>query len=126
MTPALGPDTATLVAKEAVAAGAFVNVVLDSGTLKVQNADNSAAGKQADGFVLTAQPTPGQSALVYFNGINNALSGLTPLGAKVYLGTVGASVTTPPSSSGNVVQYLGKILTATSIQFQPMDPITLA
>ena len=127
MPTGIGPDTLTVPAKEAIAAGAFVNLVLDT-TLKAQNADNTAASaaKACDGFVLTAQPTPGQNILVYLSGINNALSGLTPLGGVVWLGAAGASTTTAPSASGYTSQRIGKILTTGSIQFDLMDPIVLA
>lgn len=125
MPVGIGADTAAIVASEALSAGDFVNIWDDSGTSKVRKADATTAGKEADGFVL-ASVASSASATVYFEGQNNQLTGLT-LGKVVYLGTTaGAAVTTAPAASGNVVQRIGKVVSATAISFEAAQPITLA
>lgn len=122
----VGPDTDTITASENLASGAKVSVWDDAGTRKARNADATAAGKEADGFVLEAVAS-GQPATVYFEGRNTALTGLT-VGARYYLSasTPGAVTATPPSGSGNVVQYLGKAVSATSVAFEATDGVILA
>lgn len=122
----IGADTKTLPSFENLAAGDFVNIFNDSGTVKVRKADASTTGKQSDGFVLAAVTAPA-NAIVYFEGTNTQQSGLTG-GSRYYLSasTPGAATTTAPSGSGNVVQYIGKSLSTTEISFEPSNPIVLA
>lgn len=118
----VGPDTLTVTASEALSAGDFVNVH----TGGVRKADASAAGKETDGFVLDAVSS-GQPATVYFEGRNTALTALT-VGSRYYLSatTPGAVTTTPPTGSGNVVQFIGRASEATSIAFEATDGVILA
>ena len=122
----IGADTQTLPSFENLAAGDFVNIFDDAGTIKVRKADASTSGKEADGFVLAAVTAPA-NVVVYFEGTNTQLTGLTG-GARYYLSaaTPGLSVTTAPSASGNVVQYLGKALSTTEITFEATDGVILA
>lgn len=122
----IGPQVVYLTASENLSAGDFVNIWNDSGTAKVRKADASTAGKEANGFVLEAV-TANSMAAVYFTDENTQLSGLTP-GAVYYLSaaTPGGITTSPPSGSGNIVQRLGRASSATSLFFQPSDPIVLA
>jgi hypothetical protein len=70
--------------------------------------------------------TSGNNVDVYFEGTNTQLTGLTG-GAMYFLSTTAGGVTsTAPSASGNVVQKLGRALSATEINFEPSDPIVLA
>lgn len=126
MPVGVGPDTATLTASETLAAGDLINIWDDSGTTKIRKADATAEGKEADGFVL-AGVTSGQSGLVYFDGTVAGLSGLTS-GARYFLSAAapGGATATPPSSAGNVVQYVGKAKSATELVFEAREPITLA
>jgi len=114
MPTGVGADTASLPATEAIAAGAWVNIWVNGGVTSVRNADSSATGKTANGFVLAAVASGG-TALVYFTGLNTGLSGLTP-GALYFLGSVGASVTAPPTAVGSVTQQVGVATNATTIQ----------
>jgi len=125
MPVGIGADTKVLPASENLAAGNFVNVFNDAGTTKVRKADATVAGKEANGFVLSAV-TAGNDATVYFEGTNNQLSGLT--GGSVYFlsTTAGAVSSTAPSSSGNVVQRIGRALSATEINVEFSTPIVLA
>lgn len=125
MPVGMGADTKILVASENLAAGDKVNIWNDAGTAKARKADATTAGKEANGFVLAAVSL-GNNATVYFDGTNTQLSGLTP-GAVYYLATVAGQITTtPPSGSGNVVQRVGRALSATELSFEPGEPITLA
>lgn len=115
MPVGIGPDVKLHPASENLTAGNFVNIWDDAGTLKVRKADATVAGKEADGYVLANVTSPAD-ATVYFDAINSALSALT-LGAVYYLSTTpGAATATAPSASGNVVQELGKAVSATEIK----------
>lgn len=125
MPVGIGADTKIVPSSENLAAGDFVNLWDDAGTLKARKADATTSGKEADGFVLAAVTAPA-NATVYFEGTNNQRAGLTP-GARQYLNTTAGGVTsTPPSAAGNVVQYLGKAISATEITFEPDDGVIVA
>lgn len=126
MPVGIGADTASITSSENLAGGDFVNIWDDAGSIKVRKADATTTGKEADGFVLDAVVSPA-AALVYFEGRNTACTGLT-LGARYYLSaaTAGLPTTTPPSSAGNVVQYLGRAISTTSIGFEGTDGVVLA
>ena len=125
MPVGIGADTKTITASEALAAGAVVNVWQSTGA-KVRNADATAEGKEAIGFVLSSVSN-GASATVYFEGTITGLSGLTE-GARYYLSasTPGAVTATPPGSAGNVVQYIGTAISTTELSFEPDIIATLA
>ncbi|MDD2711284.1 MAG: hypothetical protein PHU77_00050 [Simplicispira sp.] len=122
----VGDDAMSMPASENLAGGDFVNVWDDSGTASVRKADATAAGKEADGFVLDAVAS-GQPATVFFEGRNAGLTGLT-VGARYYLSAAapGAASTTPPAATGNVVQFLGRATTPTSLAFEATDGVILA
>jgi hypothetical protein len=122
----IGADTALIQASENLAAGDFVNIHNVSGSPRVRKADASTSGKEAHGFVLSAV-TSGNNATVYFEGQNTQVTGKTP-GARQYLSatTPGAATETPPSGSGNVVQFLGVAISATSITTEIEDGVILA
>lgn len=125
MPVGVAADTKSIVASEALSAGNLVNVWDDSGTLKIRKADATTAGKEANGYVL-ASVSSGASGVTYFEQVITGLSSLT-LGAVYYLSTTaGGITTTPPSGSGNVVQRIGRAISATEVLFQPQEPITLA
>jgi hypothetical protein len=120
----IGADTKILLASENLAAGDFVNVFNDAGTVKVRKADATVSGKEANGFVLSAV-TAGANAAVYFEGTNNQLSGLTG-GVMYFLSTTAGGVTaTAPSGSGNIVQKIGRALSSAEINVEFSDPIVL-
>jgi hypothetical protein len=126
MPVGIGADTKTLAASEALSAGNFVNLWNDSGTLKVRKADATAAGKEADGFVLEAA-IQGDPVPVYFEGTNTQLAGLTP-GARYYLSAAspGGVTDTPPTGTGKVVQFVGRAISDTEISFEADDGVILA
>lgn len=109
----IGADTAVLTTSEAIASGALVNIT--SAGL-VRNADATVAGKEVNGFVLSAFGS-GVAATVYFEGRIVGLTGLTP-GALCYAGTTPGSITqTPPVASGNQLQSVGKAVSTVSVDY---------
>lgn len=124
MPTGIGAETSALEAFGALATGDFVNVFNDSGVMKVRKADASSAVAPANGFVLAAF-TAGQTATVYWGGLNSGLTGLTP-GLHYLSTTPGASNHVAPSAAGNIVQRLGTAINSTTVFFQPQDPILLA
>ncbi len=125
MPTGLGADVATMTASEAISAGAFVNIWSNAGAFAVRNADGAVANKQADGFVLSAIAS-GASGLVYFQGINTAVTGQVP--GLVFLSdtAVGAAATMGATIAGHTFQQIGLALTATTIQFDPEPAILRA
>ncbi len=117
MPTGIGPDTAAIVASEALVAGALVNVWSNAGTPNARNADNTSISKPATGFVLGAVAS-GANATVYMSGIINGLSGLTP-GAQYFLGAAGGAVEAAPTAPGTLTQLVGTAISATQIQFSP-------
>ncbi len=125
MPTGIGADVKNMPASEALAANALVNIWSDAGTDKARNADATAEGKEAVGFVKAAVAT-GATAAVYFEGRMTGLAGLTT-GARQYLAaTPGAVTATAPSASGNVVQFIGTAVIATEIDFEKSNPVTKA
>lgn len=128
LTDAMLPDSVidaneVITTSEALSAGNEVNIYNSSG-LKVRKAD-AANGYVSNGYVKAAFSS-GASATVYTEGNNDALTGLT-VGADYWLSTTaGGLTTTPPSTAGQIVQYIGRALTATKLARKPGPPITLA
>lgn len=124
MPVGIAADTSSVATSETLAAGDFVNIYNNGGTAAVRKADATIAGKEANGFVLSAFTHPA-TAVVYFEGNNTAVTGRTP--GKQYLSTTaGTSTTTAPSGSGNVVQYIGVATSATSINVEFHQTVVLA
>lgn len=121
----IGADTVALQASEALAAGDFVNVWDSAGSARVRKADASTSGKEAHGFVLAAVVS-GTFGTVFFEGTNSQQTSLTP--GRVYLSstTPGRASNTVPSGVGQVVQLLGVATSATSVNAETHQPITLA
>lgn len=128
MPVGVGADTKSIVCSENLAAGDFVNVYDNAGTVNCRKADASSNGKEAHGFVLSAV-TSGNAATVYFEGTNTQLSSLTK-GVKYFLShstpggvLVAGSLTT---TAGHIVQEIGQSLSTTEISFEPQSTIELA
>ncbi|TLX54857.1 hypothetical protein DN824_20455 [Stutzerimonas nosocomialis] len=124
----IGADTVTAPASEALGAGKFVNFHDDAGTFSVRLADNS-NGRRADGFVIEAVAEAGAATVYPLDGVNSALTGLTP-GARYYLGTAGGVTDTPlvetdPLNANKVSQYVGTAKSATELVTDDSDPVTL-
>ena len=105
----------TILASEAIAAGAMVNVWDNSGTLNVRNANATDTTKPCNGWAPSAigSSSTGQ---INFGGINPsvALGAFTVanIGQQVFLSTVsgGVVIASNAFSSGNLVQSLGTIV----------------
>lgn len=123
MPVGLSADTLSVVTSEAISAGDFVNVYNVSGTLTARKADCS-NGREAHGFALTGAASAA-NVTVYFEGSNTQVSGKTP-GARQYLSTAGATSGTAPTTAGYILQYVGVATSATAINFEGDQPITLA
>lgn len=115
----IGADIKVIETADALNQGAFVNFFDDTGTDKVRNADatndRSAMGYVKDAYLVA------ENALVYFEGLNDDLSGLT-IGGEVYLGAGGAVKQTAPVNPSDVIhQFLGWAVSATevSVEMQP-------
>lgn len=126
MPVGIGPDTYTGTAFENLAAGAFVYIRSDG---KIANAVASVGGHYAEGFVLQSAAANATGVMVYFDGVNTALTGLTP-DTRYYLSatTPGGATTTPVSAqgAGSIHQVLGMAITANSFQFNDTDYIVKA
>lgn len=124
MPVGIGADTLSITAYEALTAGDYVNIFSDSGTVKVRKAVANAAGKEANGFVLSAVSS-GATATVYCEGTNTALTGLTA-GTQYFLSDATAGAVTATAPTAGIIQKIGRAASATSINFQPSDYIVLA
>ncbi len=121
----IGADTQSMVASEALSAGALVNVWNNSGVANARNADGSTTGKQADGFVLAAVASAA-SATVYLGGINTSVTGQVPGLAFLSDTAVGALSATGASTAGHTYQQVGVVTAAGALQFDPQAPIVRA
>jgi len=121
----IGATTKLAATTENLSAGDLVNLYNDSGTIKARKADAS-NGRRAHGFVLSSVTSP-NNATVYLDGTITGLTGLTP-GSAYYLSgsSAGAATATAPSTSGYISQEIGIALSATEINFEEQQPITLA
>lgn len=125
MPVGITPETGSLTASESLADGDFVNIWNDAGTPKVRKADGSTTGKEAHGFVLAATAASG-TALVYFEGANTHLTGLTA-GPRFLSATVpGGTQATAPTGSGQIIQQLGIAYSSTNLTFEPQPVVALA
>lgn len=126
MPTTVGTPTTTAVASEALAAGAFVNIYDNAGTVTVRNANATDGTKKAMGYVISAVSSAG-TATVYLSGENTALTGLTT-GSEYFLvaGATGTASTTAPTATGNSVESLGYAINPTTIVFNPQKNIILA
>jgi hypothetical protein len=125
MMPAgLGLDTTTAITSAAISAGQMVNLYNNAGVLTARPADCTTTGSEANAFALSAFAS-GATGTFYLAGNVTGLSALTP-GTIYFLSTVGAITTTPTSTAGNIVQIVGKSLSATSLAFAPQHYTILA
>lgn len=123
MLPAgVGADAVSCVTSAAISAGQMVSLYDNAGTLTARPADCTAVGSEANAFA-TAAVASSATGVFTMSGIVTGLSSLNP-GTTYFLSTVGAVTTTPPATAGNVVQTVGKALSATSLQFNP-SPVTV-
>lgn len=126
MPAGIGVNTVSAIASEALAANDAVSLWNNAGTVNARKADATAEGKEAHGFVKSAFASAAIATVYTSGNVMTGLTGLTP-GARQYLATTaGARTETPPATAGNVVQMLGVAASATTIAFEPEEPVTLA
>lgn len=115
MPVGIGPDTVVAASSENLTAGDFVNLYNNAGTINVRKADATTSAKPAHGFVLAGVTSPANATVFILGKTNTSRTGMT-VGADQFLNTTAGGVTaTPPSTAGNIVQYLGKATTATAM-----------
>lgn len=126
MPSGIGADTEEYPTSEALAAGDAVNTWNNAGVATARKADASVVGKRARGFVLVAVAS-GATATVYFEGRNDQHTGLTPA-ASLFLSptTPGRTTDVAPTAAGQVVQPIGVAVNATTLNFEPGEPIEIA
>lgn len=124
MPSGIGAPTKSIVASEAITAPALVNIWNDAGTAKIRKAD-AATNKPANGFIL-ASVGAAAPIDVYFEGEVTGLTGLTA--GKVWLSSTvpGATQATIPATAGHIAQSVGWATSATTIDFEPAEPILRA
>lgn len=110
-------------ADEDITGPALVDVFDDAGTDKVRNAIADSSDYEAVGFV-TGTYTTGQMVRVQTLGNLTGLSALTT-GTYYYLSdaTPGAITATAPTTSGNVVQNVGRAVSPTALSFKPIPGV---
>ena len=124
MPSGIGATVVTCVTSASISAGQLVNFYSNSGTLTARPADSTAAGSEANGFA-TAAVASGASGSFNVGGIVTGLSGLT-IGSVYFLGTVVFFSYSSAKTAGNIQQIVGKALSATSLEFAPLAPLTVA
>lgn len=124
MPAGIGANTVAALASETLATNDLINLYNNAGVINARKADGTAEGKEVHGFVK-ANFAPATSATIFTSGNTiTGLTGLTP-GARQYMATVaGTRTEVAPNATGNVSQMIGIAAGATSIVFEPEEPIT--
>lgn len=125
LPPGVGEDDFEAEASEALAAGDFINLFDDAGTLKMRKADAS-NGRRAHGFVVESVSSAATGTAFGGGYINDQLTGLT-VGAVYYLSTTAGTVATtgPAGAANHIHQEVGFAITTSSLYFFPKEPIEL-
>jgi hypothetical protein len=111
----VGQNLDSIISSENLAAGDWVNVYDNAGTINVRKADAD-NNRPAHGFVLAAVTSPAAAAVYGPGELNNQETGLT-VGAMYFLSDTAAALTaTAPTAASAIVQPIGIALTATSIR----------
>lgn len=125
MPVGIGATVVVVPLTESAAAGDFINLFENAGVPSGRLANATNDTKPAHGFVMSAVAA-NASAVVYVDGENTVLTGLST-GARYYLSTSPGKVTaTPPSASGNIVQLVGVACNKTTVGFVQSMPVSLA
>lgn len=126
LPPGVGVEVISLVASEALSAGALVNVYNNAGTPNCRNANATASGKEAHGYVIASVSSSG-TATVYLTGRIAALAASVANAGDLYLSTTAGQATlTAPATVGNIVQQVGFAYSTTAAQFNPGQVFVLA
>jgi len=123
MPTGFGSDTRTVTAGETIAAGDLIYISAAGTAFK---ADADAAGKAAQGGVLSGISSGGTGAAYFGSFFITGLSGLT-MEVPYYLSsTAGGITSTAPTGTGKIQQQVGYAVSATELYFEPQPPILLA
>lgn len=119
----IGEDTLTVTAGETLAANDLIYI---NGSGAAMKADANSIAKEAIGHVKSGITNAATGTVYFGKGIISGLSGLTP-GAKYFLSatTAGGIALTVPSGSGDIIQEVGRALSATELVFNPQISIEL-
>lgn len=123
MPSGVGATTVTATASAAISAGQLVNLYSNAGVLTAKPADNT-SGAEANAFA-TAGVANSATGTFTLSGLVNGLSGLT-VGTVYLLGVNGGTTTTAPTTSGYIIQAVGKAVSTSSIEFQPDYTISIS
>ena len=123
MPTGVGAQTIAMICSETLTAGNLINIYDNAGVTTARKADCSNS-RRAHGFVLSGFNS-GTTATVYLDDSLTGLSSLT-VGVPYYLSTTGGISSTAPSTAGYISQEIGIAANATTISFEPQQPILLA
>lgn len=116
MPAGVAAEVTVAASSENLTVGNFINLYNNT-TINSRKADATTSSKPANGFVLAGVTSPANATVYGISTKNTQQSGMT-IGARQYLATTaGTRTETSPSSSGNIVQYLGIASAATTIVF---------
>ena len=125
MPSGIGATTVAALASETLAANDLINLYTNAGTINARKADGTSEGKECHGLVKAGFASAAMATIYTPGDVITGLTGLTP-GARQYLATTaGARTETAPSTTGNVSQMIGVAVSATSMIFEPEEPITV-
>jgi len=126
MPVGIAADTASILvaAGNSLSAGDFVNIFDNTGP-ECQLADASDISTQAHGFVIAAY-SAAQTAVIYFEGSNDFVTGLTAGNVFLDAVTAGGVTGAAPSGTAEIVQRLGVATSATSMNVELGQPVVLA
>ena len=125
MIPVASVFAQNVVASATITSRQMLNLHSSSGA-RVRPASATAEGSEVDFVAMTAGAAAAVIGCAMPGQVVRGFSGLTP-GAAYFLSTTAGAITeTPPSTAGNVVQCVGKALSATELYFFPQPPITVA
>jgi len=103
---------------------AIRNLVYATGSNEANIADNTSVATAPVVGVIIEKPSTATATLAFF-GVITGFTGLTP-GDDLFLGVSGGLITPPlPTTPGTVIQKIGQVLSATTILFDPDNPIIL-
>jgi hypothetical protein len=115
-----------IAASEPLSAGDLVNVWNNGGVPMVRRADASTVTDEpciASGFVLK-DAAIGDEIIVYTSGYNPLMSNLEP-GRAFLSGDPGKAASSAPTNSGTIVQRVGYVVNANTLDFAPGPSIVL-
>jgi hypothetical protein len=126
MPAGIGADTRTVTAGETLAASDLIYMAAGGTVFK---ADANAEGKEATGFVLSGIASAGSGTAYFGGGVVSGLTGLT-VGGRYFLSTAtpgrAALYASLTFGAGDIVQQVGRALSATELYFEPQLPTVVA